>query len=74
MMLLAVGGLFAALQQINDGGLLTATVYGRAAVVKGILFTGMFAGRVQRVGRRAAAQARDRVVAADAADDSGRRV
>ncbi|MBC6957897.1 MAG: hypothetical protein DWB44_17200, partial [Chloroflexi bacterium] len=42
-MLLAVGGLFAALQQINDGGLLTATVYGRAAVVKGILFTGMFA-------------------------------
>lgn len=43
VMLLAVGGLFAALQQINDGGLLTATVYGRAAVVKGILFTGMFA-------------------------------
>lgn len=41
--LLAVGGLFAVLQQITDGDLLTATVYGRAAVVKGVLFAAMLA-------------------------------
>lgn len=43
VLLLATGGLFAAIQHIPDGDALSDTAYGRAMAVKGLVFAVMFA-------------------------------